>query len=62
MALSLEMRLRKDAATGLRLAGALSALGSQIKAFGRSEKTDPLGGDPGCWTETLAHLKSLNGL
>lgn len=62
MALSVEMRLRNDAATRQRLAGALSALESQIKASGRSEKTDLLGGDPGCWLETLAHLKSLNGL
>lgn len=59
MALAIQMRLGNDAATRTRLADALSALESQITALGRNERTDPLGGDPGCWRETLARLKSL---
>lgn len=60
MALSIELRLRADAATRSRLEGALGALESQIMALGRNDRTEPLGGDPGCWLETLGHLKSLH--
>ena len=61
MALSIELRLRDVVATRSQLAAAIAALESQIAASGRNKRTDPLGGDPGCWRETVALLKGLGG-
>lgn len=61
MALSVELRVREDAATRAELAKALSELESRINAGGLV-KTGPLGGDPGCWMETIANLRKFNGL
>jgi len=62
MALCLQLRIADDAGARARLAEKLAALESQIAASGRLTKTDRLGGDPGCWLETVANLKKLNGL
>jgi hypothetical protein len=62
MALCLQFRMADDAGARARLAEKLAALESQIAAAGRLTKTDRLGGDPGCWLETVANLKKLNGL
>ncbi|MBI5820619.1 MAG: hypothetical protein HZA88_16755 [Verrucomicrobia bacterium] len=62
MALSVQLRVREEAATRAQLAKALTELESQVAAGGGLVKTDPLGGDPGCWMETIANLRKLNGL
>lgn len=68
MSLAIELRekgdirlYQNDSDLRVRLAATLSDLETQIVACGRNQKTDALGGDPGCWLETVAHLKQLIG-
>jgi len=62
MALSAQWRVRAEAETRDQLAKALTELESRIATGGKIIKTDPLGGDPGCWMETISDLRKFNGL
>ncbi|NUQ64090.1 MAG: hypothetical protein HUU20_16570 [Pirellulales bacterium] len=62
VALSVERRIADKPGAVVRLQEVLDDLESQIAASGPPEKTDILGGDPGCWLETLANLREINRL
>ncbi|MFH0797477.1 MAG: glycoside hydrolase family 20 zincin-like fold domain-containing protein [Candidatus Omnitrophota bacterium] len=50
----------KDKAAGARLDRVISDLEAYIRKNLVIEKTDILGGDPGCWLETIAEIKQLS--
>lgn len=62
MALSARLRVREEAAVRDRLGKALAELEAMVCADGGLVKTGPLGGDPGCWMETVTNLRKVNGL
>lgn len=62
MALAVSVRLGDDPAARARLKETLAALESKIAALGRGQRTDALGGDPGCWLETIEQLRKIHGL
>jgi|GEM_PF-1281917 len=49
----------KDKTAGVRLERAINGLETHIRNNFRLEKTDILGGDPGCWLDTIAGIKQL---
>ncbi len=51
-----------DKATQRRLEHYLTNLGAYIRAHFALKKTDKLGGDPGCWLDTLSEMKRLSRL
>lgn len=55
--LAIELRIQSDEAVRSRLAKALDDLESHVRAQFHFDKTDILGGDPGCWLETIGHLR-----
>ena len=61
VSLSMQLRVDADAAVRAQLGRALDDLESRIAGDHRVIKTDPLGGDPGCWLETIANLRKVNG-
>jgi len=61
MALSAQLQARKETATRDKLEKTLAELETVVSAFGLV-KTGPLGGDPGCWMETISNLRKFNGL
>lgn len=60
--LSFRLRAGGDAAARAALSEALDRVEALIAAGGEPVRTDPLGGDPGCWRETAEALRKLNGL
>jgi hypothetical protein len=59
MADALELRMQDDPAVRARLVKTLQDLEAHIATITRLEKTDILGGDPGCWLESIANLREL---
>jgi hypothetical protein len=59
MLLAIELRIHSDEAARSRLAKALDDLESHLRSRFRFDKTDVLGGDPGCWLETIGHLREI---
>ncbi|MBI5684900.1 MAG: glycoside hydrolase family 20 zincin-like fold domain-containing protein [Verrucomicrobia bacterium] len=57
MLLAIELRIQSDEGARSRLAKALDDLESHVRAQFHFVKTDVLGGDPGCWLETIGHLR-----
>ena len=49
----------RDPAAAARFQTTIDALEEHIRARFRMERTDVLGGDPGCWQETIAELRNL---
>ncbi len=62
MALSAQLRVREETAVRVRLGKALAELETMVFMNGGLVKTGPLGGDPGCWMETVVNLRKVNGL
>ena len=57
MLLAIELRIQSDEGARSRLAKALDEIESHVRTRFRFDKTDVLGGDPGCWLETIGHLR-----
>jgi len=57
MVVATGLRVRPDQAERSSLLKALNDLEMYLRAEFRLEKTDLLGGDPGCWLETIEHLR-----
>lgn len=55
----LQLRMQDDPAVRAQLLKKLQDLESQIATITPLEKTDILGGDPGCWLESIANLREL---
>ena len=49
----------KDKTAGVQLDGVINNLEEHIHNNFTIEKTDILGGDPGCWMETISAIKQL---
>ena len=54
------LRSGQDETAGARLGRAVNDLESHIRRNFVIERTDVLGGDPGCWLETIAGIKQLS--
>jgi len=57
---AIALRIEDNAAVRTRLAGRLRDLAAFLPTVSRMERTDLLGGDPGCWQESLAMLQTLS--
>lgn len=55
----LHLRRQDDPAVRAQLLKKLQDLESQIATVTPLERTDILGGDPGCWLESIANLREL---
>ena len=51
----------KDKTAGARLGRVINDLEAHIRSNFKFKKTDILGGDPGCWLETIARIRQLSG-
>jgi len=56
---ALQLRVQDDPAVRAGLLKTLQDLEKHIATVTPLEKTDILGGDPGCWLESIAHLRVL---
>jgi hypothetical protein len=56
---ALQLRIKDDPAVRTHLAQTLRELESHIPTVTRMEKTDILGGDPGCWLESIGNLRKM---
>jgi hypothetical protein len=56
---ALQLRMQDDPAVRAHLVKTLRDLEAHIPTITRLEKTDLLGGDPGCWLESIATLREL---
>jgi len=56
---ALQLRVQDDPAVRTHLLKTLQDLEAHIATITPLAKTDILGGDPGCWPESIAHLREL---
>jgi sialidase-1 len=56
---ALQLRIHDDPPVRVHLAQTLRDLEACIPTVSRLEKTDLIGGDPGCWLESIANLREL---
>jgi hypothetical protein len=57
---ALQLRMQDDPAVRAHLVETLQDLEAHIATVTRLERTDILGGDPGCWLESIANLRELS--
>jgi hypothetical protein len=56
---ALQLRMQDDPAVRAHLLKTLQDLEAHIATVTPLEKIDILGGDPGCWLESIANLRAL---